>query len=311
MSYKSVKQILNAVFDSEDSSLKGIFKTDGEVLNMVLDESGDPALKVKISGASQSLSEAEKTELAKASRNYLINPLDKDFVINQRGYVSGTALSAGVYGYDRWKASGESTVITFNSGYYELTSGTIAQVIEATDLTGETLTLSADCGGTTVNVSVDGQSGTMSDDSPFEVTIANSGNITVTLSGGKVRDVKLGYNNIYLPVDRQTELARCERYCYTMPKYRRYNIYQYNSDSLYVSVPTTLRDALPQLITGGEGGFGFSVQAPDGTFSVGYTISVFEASRGVATILLVKTSHGLTGGFLRIRNDNQLLTSEL
>lgn len=48
MSYKSVREILNSVFDSSDDTLRTINKTDGEVLNMVLDESGDPALKVSM-----------------------------------------------------------------------------------------------------------------------------------------------------------------------------------------------------------------------------------------------------------------------
>lgn len=48
MSYKSVREILNSVFDSSDDTLKTIYKTDGEVLNMVLDESGGPALKVSM-----------------------------------------------------------------------------------------------------------------------------------------------------------------------------------------------------------------------------------------------------------------------
>ena len=50
MSYRSVRQILNEVFDSDDSVLKTIHKTEGEVLNMVLDETGDPALKVRVDG---------------------------------------------------------------------------------------------------------------------------------------------------------------------------------------------------------------------------------------------------------------------
>ncbi|WP_303851661.1 LamG domain-containing protein [Seleniivibrio woodruffii] len=52
MSYKSVKEILNDVFDSSDSVLKGIYKTEGEILNIVTDETGDPALKVRIQGLS-------------------------------------------------------------------------------------------------------------------------------------------------------------------------------------------------------------------------------------------------------------------
>jgi len=60
MSYKSVREILNAVFDSSDDSLKTIYKTDGEVLNMVLDESGDPALKVSVGNLDTSSELLEK-----------------------------------------------------------------------------------------------------------------------------------------------------------------------------------------------------------------------------------------------------------
>lgn len=52
MSYKSVKEILNDVFDSSDQVLKGVYKTESEVLNMVMDETGDPALKVRVQGLS-------------------------------------------------------------------------------------------------------------------------------------------------------------------------------------------------------------------------------------------------------------------
>lgn len=62
MSYKSVKEILNDVFDSSDSVLKGIYKTEGEVLNMVTDETGDPALKVRIQGLSDEFYTKSQTD---------------------------------------------------------------------------------------------------------------------------------------------------------------------------------------------------------------------------------------------------------
>ncbi|TCK58188.1 LamG domain-containing protein [Seleniivibrio woodruffii] len=49
MSYKDVRQILSSVFDSEDSALRATLKTEGELLNMVLDETGEaPALRVRL-----------------------------------------------------------------------------------------------------------------------------------------------------------------------------------------------------------------------------------------------------------------------
>jgi len=49
MSYKSVKEILNAVFDSSDSTLKTAYKTDGEVFNLIYDPDAN-ALRVNIEG---------------------------------------------------------------------------------------------------------------------------------------------------------------------------------------------------------------------------------------------------------------------
>jgi hypothetical protein len=50
MSYKSAREILNSVFDSSNNSLKAVYKTDGEIFNMILDETGEPALRVNIDG---------------------------------------------------------------------------------------------------------------------------------------------------------------------------------------------------------------------------------------------------------------------
>ena len=50
MSYKNVKEILNAVFSSDNNSLNTVYKTDGEVFNLVYDDSGKPALRVNIEG---------------------------------------------------------------------------------------------------------------------------------------------------------------------------------------------------------------------------------------------------------------------
>ncbi|MGD9808892.1 MAG: right-handed parallel beta-helix repeat-containing protein [Deferribacterales bacterium] len=49
MSYKSTKEILNAVFDSSDGTLKTTYKTEGEVFNLVYDEDAN-ALRVNIEG---------------------------------------------------------------------------------------------------------------------------------------------------------------------------------------------------------------------------------------------------------------------
>lgn len=57
--------------------------------------------------------------------NLLING---DFQINQRNFAGG-ALAAGSYGYDRWKASGASSM-TLAGDILTLASGEIAQIVE-------------------------------------------------------------------------------------------------------------------------------------------------------------------------------------
>jgi len=128
MSYRSVREILNAVFDSDDNSLKTIFKTDGEVLNMVLDETEGPALKVNMAGGS-GLTDAEKAEIAKASYNAVINP---DRNIDQR--LNGVVTSFNEFICDRFKlggntgtgtstASGEN--VTLNNKQWNKLSGAV------------------------------------------------------------------------------------------------------------------------------------------------------------------------------------------
>lgn len=67
--------------------------------------------------------------------------IDGGFIINQRGYTSGTSLSAGSYGHDRWKAGSGGGTYTFTQGSLgvnttvTITAGTLVQVIEGCNLT--------------------------------------------------------------------------------------------------------------------------------------------------------------------------------
>ena len=64
-------------------------------------------------------------------RNTLING---NFAINQRAYASGTALAAGVYAHDRWKAGSGGCTYTFAQAVPDTTitigSGTLVQAVE-------------------------------------------------------------------------------------------------------------------------------------------------------------------------------------
>lgn len=71
-------------------------------------------------------------------KNLLING---DLRINQRNFAGGT-LAANTYGYDRWRALGAAVSITSTASTITL-NGTICQVIEAPNLAGQTVTVSA------------------------------------------------------------------------------------------------------------------------------------------------------------------------
>jgi hypothetical protein len=75
--------------------------------------------------------------ISSVMRNRLI---DAGFIINQRGYVSGTALASGVYAHDRWKAGASGCTYTFTQGsagvpiVITITAGSLQQVIEGANM---------------------------------------------------------------------------------------------------------------------------------------------------------------------------------
>ncbi len=205
MSYREVRQILNAVFDSDDNVLKTIYKTDGEVLNMVLDETGDPALKVRIEGY-----EGASAQTAGIGANLLINSAG---LINQRGYVSGTATaSANQYTLDRWKVavSGQSLVFskTENIVTFTAPAGGCEQVVEGLSIMTGVYTLSWEG---TASASVNGGSVANSG----QVTLTGGTNATVRFTGGTFKKPKLEYGGTAtewtLP-EYSSELSACKRF---------------------------------------------------------------------------------------------------
>src|SRR4249920_3929047 len=63
------------------------------------------------------------------------------FAINQRTYVSGTALAASAFGHDRWKAGSGGGTYTFAAGSgpsrtITITAGTLQQIVEGASIAG-------------------------------------------------------------------------------------------------------------------------------------------------------------------------------
>ena len=69
------------------------------------------------------------------NRNAVING---NFPINQRSYASGTALAAGAYAHDRWKAGSAGCTYTFAQAVPDttatITSGSLFQVVEGANV---------------------------------------------------------------------------------------------------------------------------------------------------------------------------------
>jgi hypothetical protein len=148
--------------------------------------------------------------------------IDGGFIINQRAYVSNTALSAGVYAHDRWKAGASGCTYTFTQGSLgvnttiTITAGTLVHVIEGCNLAeGGTYVLSWT--GTAqgrLNGGTYGSSGTVT------VTGWTAGtNLNVEFNTGTVGSVQLEKGSTATSFDYRpygTELALCQRYYQTL-----------------------------------------------------------------------------------------------
>jgi hypothetical protein len=148
-------------------------------------------------------------------RNRLI---DAGFTINQRGYVSNTALASGVYAHDRWKAGSGGCTYTFTQGslgvpiVITITAGSLQQVIEGANMPeGGTYVLSW-----TGTAQARFNGGSYSS-SPLAVTGITAGaNTTIEFNTGTCSFPQLERGTQATSFEyRQygTELALCQRYC--------------------------------------------------------------------------------------------------
>jgi hypothetical protein len=137
------------------------------------------------------------------------------FSVNQRGYVSGAALTAGAYGHDRWKAGAGGCTYTFTqsggpSTIITITAGTLQQVVEAASVAGGSYVLS--WAGT-----AQGRVGAGSyAASPVAVAgIVAGANTTIEFNAGTLGQVKLDTGTVATPwqaAPTQQEIARCQRF---------------------------------------------------------------------------------------------------
>jgi hypothetical protein len=164
---------------------------------------------------------------ATAFKNRLI---DAGFIINQRGYTSGTSLASGSYGHDRWKGGGSGGTYTFTQGSagvpisITITAGSIQQVIEGCNMPeGGTYVLSW-----TGTAQARFNGGTYGS-SPLAVTSITAGaNTTIEFNTGTLSYPQLEVGSTATSFDYRpygTELALCQRYCYKIATSGGYSTY--------------------------------------------------------------------------------------
>ena len=158
-------------------------------------------------------------------RNRIING---SFAINQRVYSSGSTLSSGTYGHDRWKAGASGGDYSFtqsaNGSTITIAAGkTLIQVVEGANLEGGTYVLSWS-GTAQGRYGINGASpsGTYAD-SPIIISGQSaSTTLLVEFDDGTLSGVQLELGSTATPFEQRgitTELSLCQRYfCKTFPQ---------------------------------------------------------------------------------------------
>jgi hypothetical protein len=139
------------------------------------------------------------------------------FSVNQRGYVSGTALAAGAFGHDRWKAGAGGCTYTFAAGApattITITAGTLQQVVEGASIAGGNYMLSW-TGTAQGRVGAGAYAA-----SPVAMTgIAAGANTTIEFNTGTLGRVKLEPGTVVTPwiaASAGYDLSNCQRFFQT------------------------------------------------------------------------------------------------
>lgn len=140
-------------------------------------------------------------------KNKIING---NFAINQRVYVSGAAVGAGLYGHDRWKMAASGDTYTFSGSTITIpASKTLAQTIEGANLQTGTYTLSWT--GTAQGKIGGGSFGA----SGITGSITGGTDTTITFNTGTLSNVQLEFGSIATAFEQRLigiEMALCKRY---------------------------------------------------------------------------------------------------
>ncbi|MGC6389637.1 hypothetical protein ACMV8I_18530 [Ewingella sp. S1.OA.A_B6] len=192
--------------------------------------------------------------------------LNSRFAVNQRNYVSGTALALGTHGLDAWKASTANSAMTFSAtpfGAQTITiTGSFVHVIETQDVPTGTYTLSW-TGTAQARIYNVGASAPAYTSSPLTVSISGNANVNVEFNAGTLFAPQLESGTIPTAFEFKLfpqELALCQRRCFAMVLQGAAGIFGGNSTYVSTSIysPVALR-AIPTIALGGAS---ISVQQP-------------------------------------------------
>ena len=229
--------------------------------------------------------------------------IDGGFTINQRGHTSGTALSSGSYGHDRWKGGASGGTYTFTQGStgvnttITITAGSIIQVIEGANLPeGGTYVLSWT--GTAQGKIGSGSFGA----SGITGTITAGTNTNIEFNTGTCGNVQLEVGSTATSFDYRpygTELALCQRYYQTIGGDASSQFagtgmnYATNASNIYIPLLTKMR-ATPTISFSSVSDWG--VTYASGAQAVAIGIASDQSSTVSANISVTVSGTPLTNG---------------
>jgi hypothetical protein len=213
-------------------------------------------------------------------RNRLHN---SGFSVNQRTYVSGTALAAAAYGHDRWKAGASGCTYTFTQTQpfttITITAGSLQQIVETMNVEGGAYVLSW-----TGTAQGRINAGTYAA-SPVTVTgLAANTAITVEFNAGTVGGVQLEPGGVATSIEKRDpmlELALCQRFYQFFTNLTPISTYTASSFTVYgqLVLPVQMR-ATPSI---GFVSFSYvnaSGAANAGSTPAGVKVSVLSTAAG-------------------------------
>lgn len=192
---------------------------------------GDDHLHVKMRGDDTVWREAIIVDRAGGTVAFPATPfgenllINGDFSINQRSFAGG-ALTAGQYGFDRWKAGAAGATLSVSGDIVTLSAGAITQTVEAGAGPWGAMSLSVEnLSGGALDVTVNGATQTLAPGAgrralSFDLSalgVASNCVVTLAPASGAVsfRRAKFAHGvfaSAWSPRPRAVEIALCQRY---------------------------------------------------------------------------------------------------